>query len=119
MRDVVFRDLAQDAPHDLARARFRQTGRKLDDVRARDGTDLTPDPGFLAILMREKRGGNPIVHWWARPDSREIYSGTGRLYLCAEMISRVRRVWRYIPIWVQVCLAYYEGFNSPVLEGLC
>ena len=43
VRELVLRDLAQDAAHDLARARLGQARRELDQVGRGDGADLLPD----------------------------------------------------------------------------
>ena len=51
--EIVLGDLAQDAAHDLARARLGQAGRPLDDVGRGDRPDLLAHPGdqLLAQLV--------------------------------------------------------------------
>src|ERR1700737_687036 len=50
---LIFRDLAQDAAHDLARAGFRQARRKLKKISGGDRTDVLPPPPpqLLAQLL--------------------------------------------------------------------
>src|SRR5690606_34748642 len=58
----VLGDLAQDAAHDLSRARLRQARRPLDVVRRGGGTDLAPHllhqfpAQFLALLLAGGEG---------------------------------------------------------------
>ena len=42
---LVFGDLAQNPAHDLSRARLRQTGGELNEIRRGDGADLLAHPG--------------------------------------------------------------------------
>src|SRR3984957_7568301 len=58
---LVLGDLAQDAAHDLARARLRQIGRELDEIGRGDRADLGAHPlhqflaqGFARLLARHQ-----------------------------------------------------------------
>src|SRR6516162_5862117 len=42
---LVFGDLAQNPAHDLSRARLRQTGSELNEIRRGNGADLLAHPG--------------------------------------------------------------------------
>jgi hypothetical protein len=59
---LVRRDLAQDAPHDLARAGLLQSGRPLQEVGGGDRADLPPHPGdefaaqFVARRLVDPQG---------------------------------------------------------------
>src|SRR3954470_18854802 len=47
--ELVFGNLAQDAPHDLARTSLGQTGRKLDNIWRGNWADLLADVGHQLL----------------------------------------------------------------------